>query len=377
MKKFNAKISLLIARRKLGTIMRPMAGASRTTRILPETTFLDMLRFERRRTERSGRSFMLALISGTESEAPEETILTCKVASALAFTARETDVLGWYKQGAALGLLMTEIVYADQATITILVEKISRAVQAAVGFDAFKCISLEFRMFPQQRGDIVDALLYRDIVQPGRRAWAQNIAKRSFDIVASLAGLLLFAPVLLIISVLVKITSPGPVLFRQSRVGQFGEPFSMLKFRTMYTGNDSKIHEDYVAQLISGTAAQANGMYKLVQDPRVTPLGRVLRKTSLDELPQFLNVLTNQMSVVGPRPPIPYEFERYKLWHRRRALEQKPGLTGLWQIKGRSRTTFEQMVRMDMEYAKRQSLWLDIKIVLQTPSAMLSGRGAC
>jgi lipopolysaccharide/colanic/teichoic acid biosynthesis glycosyltransferase len=115
----------------------------------------------------------------------------------------------------------------------------------------------------------------------------------------------------------------------------------------------------------------------MVNDPRVTALGRFLRKTSLDELPQFLNVLMNDMSLVGPRPPVPYEYERYQAWHRRRILEIKPGITGLWQVKGRSRTTFDEMVRMDISYARMRCLWLDLKILLQTPAAMFSGRGAC
>jgi lipopolysaccharide/colanic/teichoic acid biosynthesis glycosyltransferase len=133
-----------------------------------------------------------------------------------------------------------------------------------------------------------------------------------------------------------------------------------------------------VARLIAGDhgAGQGCAVYKLQNDPRVTPLGRFLRKTSLDELPQFFNVLRNEMSLVGPRPPLPYEYERYQVWHRRRVLEMKPGLTGLWQVEGRSRTTFEEMVRIDLRYAGCRSIWMDLKILLLTPGAVLSGRGA-
>jgi lipopolysaccharide/colanic/teichoic acid biosynthesis glycosyltransferase len=147
----------------------------------------------------------------------------------------------------------------------------------------------------------------------------------------------------------------------------------------MFVDNDSEIHREYVAKLIAGGAdlGQEKGIYKLINDPRVTNLGRFLRKTSLDELPQFVNVLKNDMSLVGPRPPLPYEYERYKTWHKRRVLELKPGLTGLWQVEGRSRTTFDEMVRMDIKYASMNSLWVDLKILLQTPAAMFSGRGAC
>jgi lipopolysaccharide/colanic/teichoic acid biosynthesis glycosyltransferase len=150
----------------------------------------------------------------------------------------------------------------------------------------------------------------------------------------------------------------------------------------MYTNNDPKIHRDYVAQFISGEGdlkqpdGSSIGAYKLTNDPRVTPLGRFLRRTSLDELPQLLNVLTGDMSLVGPRPPVPYEFECYEIWHRRRVIEVKPGITGLWQINGRSKTTFDEMVRLDLTYAKLRSVSLDFKILLKTPAAVLSGEGA-
>jgi lipopolysaccharide/colanic/teichoic acid biosynthesis glycosyltransferase len=117
-------------------------------------------------------------------------------------------------------------------------------------------------------------------------------------------------------------------------------------------------------------------VFKLTNDPRITPIGRLLRRTSLDELPQFLNVLKGQMSLVGPRPPIPYEVDCYEAWHKRRLLTVKPGITGLWQVKGRSRTTFDEMVRLDLQYARTWSLWLDLKIILKTPGAMVSGDGA-
>jgi lipopolysaccharide/colanic/teichoic acid biosynthesis glycosyltransferase len=148
----------------------------------------------------------------------------------------------------------------------------------------------------------------------------------------------------------------------------------------MYSNNDPKIHQEYVSQLIKGQADQAksgqSGVYKLTNDPRVTPLGRFLRKTSLDELPQLFNVLSGEMSLVGPRPPVPYEFEQYDIWHRRRVVEVKPGITGLWQVMGRSKTTFDDMVRLDLKYVKIWSIWLDLKILLRTPMAVVSGEGA-
>jgi lipopolysaccharide/colanic/teichoic acid biosynthesis glycosyltransferase len=190
--------------------------------------------------------------------------------------------------------------------------------------------------------------------------------------------MLLFLPIFVTLAILVKLTSRGPVFFCQKRVGQNGKLFDFYKFRSMYVDNDPELHREYVTQLIKGGKhlQQANGLYKLVNDPRVTRLGRFLRKSSLDELPQFFNVLRGEMSLVGPRPPLPYEFAHYRTWHRRRVLEVKPGLTGLWQVKGRSRTTFDEMVRMDLHYARTWSLWMDIKIILQTPAAMFTSTGA-
>jgi lipopolysaccharide/colanic/teichoic acid biosynthesis glycosyltransferase len=153
-----------------------------------------------------------------------------------------------------------------------------------------------------------------------------------------------------------------------------------LKFRSMKSVNDPTIHREYVRQFIaggidSGTAVN-KWVYKISEDPRVTRFGRLLRKTSFDELPQLINVLKGEMSLVGPRPPIAYEVEAYRTWHLRRVFEAKPGITGLWQVNGRSRTTFDDMVRLDLRYARNWSLWLDLKILLQTPEAIVSCKGA-
>jgi lipopolysaccharide/colanic/teichoic acid biosynthesis glycosyltransferase len=155
-----------------------------------------------------------------------------------------------------------------------------------------------------------------------------------------------------------------------------------LKFRSMYVNNDAAVHKEYVQSLIAGKAAKqpsngnGHGVYKLTKDSRITRVGSFLRKTSLDELPQFLNVLKGEMSLVGPRPPVPYEVEAYDIWHRRRLLEAKPGITGLWQVSGRSRVTFDDMVRLDLHYARTWSPWMDIKILWRTPGAVVLGEGA-
>jgi exopolysaccharide biosynthesis polyprenyl glycosylphosphotransferase len=205
---------------------------------------------------------------------------------------------------------------------------------------------------------------------------AFRLLKRLMDIAGSLFALVLSIPLLLVISILIKLTSRGPVLFRQERVGLNGQRFILLKFRSMHVANDSRIHEEYVERLIAGAPGnQWTTVHKLTDDPRVTRVGKLLRRTSLDELPQLFNVLAGTMSLVGPRPPIPYEVSRYAAWHTQR-LAVKPGITGLWQVRGRSRVTFDDMVRLDIKYITSWSLWLDVKILCQTVGAVVSGRGA-
>ena len=220
-------------------------------------------------------------------------------------------------------------------------------------------------------------LLVDAFARPRKRR-GRDVAKRSLDIAGSLGLLALFSPALLVVWAVVKRSSPGPVLHRQVRVGRRGEPFTMYKFRTMHVNTGNDVHRDYMTWFIQSsgrTPRTGDEVFKLTNDPRITPPGRFLRRTSLDELPQFWNVLRGDMSLVGPRPPLPFEVERYQPWHRRRVLEAKPGITGSWQVKGRSRTTFDEMVRMDLEYARTHSLWTDIKILAATPRAMF--KGAC
>jgi len=184
------------------------------------------------------------------------------------------------------------------------------------------------------------------------------------------------------IALAIKASSKGPVLFKQQRVGRYGKPFTFLKFRSMYINNDDRVHREYVTKLIANEAEQqkSNGnnhdAYKLMDDKRVTAVGKLLRRSSMDELPQLLNVLMGDMSLVGPRPPLPYEVAVYQTWHRRRVLEVKPGITGLWQVTGRSRVKFDEMVRLDLRYATSWSPWLDFKILMLTPLAVIKGEGA-
>lgn len=206
--------------------------------------------------------------------------------------------------------------------------------------------------------------------------------KRVLDVVAASIGLLITMPFAVVIAVLIKISSPGPVLFRQSRVGRDGKPFMFYKFRSMSVGNDDSQHRKYIKLFIEGNEEElrklqgGKKLYKMTSDDRITLVGRFLRRTSLDELPQLLNVLKGEMSMVGPRPHLAYEVELYKEWHRRR-LQGMPGITGWWQIHGRSRVPFDQAVEMDIWYLERQSLILDIRIMLRTVTKAIVGRGAC
>lgn len=319
---------------------------------------------------------MLVLLSGEDLQPGGSGELAMSLGTALSPCIRETDVLGWYSQDTSLGLLMTEIGDASVETIEVIVLKLSAALQGALPPKTFRRLVLVIRIFPD---DGEDRVFYPDLSLRNHVTKIDHMLKRAIDVAGSLVAFLILAPALVVIALLVKCTSAGPVLFYQTRIGRHGKPFRFYKFRTMKVNNDPNIHREYVSKLIAGgtEAGENGGLYKLKNDPRVTPLGRLLRRTSLDELPQFWNVLRNDMSLVGPRPPLPYEYECYRMWHRRRILELKPGLTGIWQIEGRSRTTFDEMVRMDIRYAKLRSVWMDLKIIFRTPSAMFLGRGAC
>jgi len=358
--------------------------------VLEEHYFLRMLCLERKRTERSGNPFMLMLIGGNGLfQSARSAKIIRRIEQAVALSTRETDTLGWYEHGQTLAVLFTEIGSQD-GNANSIISKVTTTLQEFLGIKEFDAMEISFRVFPERTqktpkepiGDDTDLTLYPDVLEQHDPKKAARLVKRSIDIVGSLLILAVLSPVLIVIAVLVRVTSEGPILFRQRRVGRFGVPFTFLKFRSMHANNDPKIHQEYVARLIQGKAElkQAEGskaaVYKLTNDPRVTPLGRFLRKTSLDELPQLFNVLLGNMSLVGPRPPVPYEYDRYDVWHRRRVFEVKPGITGLWQVTGRSRTTFDEMVRLDLNYAKAWSVWLDLKILSRTPMAVMSGDGA-
>ena len=209
----------------------------------------------------------------------------------------------------------------------------------------------------------------------------QEMIKRSFDILVSLTGLIILSPLLLLCALLIKLDSRGPVFFKQTRVGRDGKFFTFLKFRSMYHNADQEVHKNHVKNLMNHTTGLSpNGhpdekTYKLAEDNRVTWVGKFLRRASIDELPQLINVLKGDMTLVGPRPHPIYEVEQYDLWHKHR-LDTKPGITGLGQIRGRFNTTYEDVYRLDIQYLKRWSLFLDLKILFRTIPIVLSRRGA-
>lgn len=205
------------------------------------------------------------------------------------------------------------------------------------------------------------------LVQEQDRAIHAPLWKRGLDIVCVVLGFLVVAPIFVLIALYIKIVSPGPALYRQTRVGLQGRTFSCLKFRSMKVGADTGVHQNYLEDLINSGKPMAKMDGK--GDPRLIPGAAILRASGLDELPQLINVIKGDMSIVGPRPCTPYEYEKYQAWHRER-FDTLPGLTGLWQVSGKNKTTFSEMIRLDIAYVRSKSLWLDIKIMLKTFAAI-------
>jgi len=349
--------------------------------VVGEDLFRGIVVRERKRADRSNQPFVVVML-----EMPDEGRTNWRHAlEALAVIKRGTDVLGWLERDRVLGLILPRTDVSNREACRALEECVRAELAKRIDAPTLARVSIGVHAHrtqpsPTESGAApVDQLL--GTLRPRTiRLRAAAAAKRGLDIAGSVALLIVLSPLLLILAALVKLTSPGPVFFRQVRVGEGAKRFTMLKFRTMHVNADDRIHREYVSSLIAARKAggeAAEGVFKITNDPRVTSIGRMLRKTSLDELPQFLNVLGGEMSLVGPRPPIPYEVEQYKPWHHRRVLDAKPGITGLWQVTGRSRTTFDEMVRLDLRYAKKCSVWTDIKILLATPRAVVSGKGAC
>ena len=354
---------------------------------LDEESFRRVIAVERKRTERSKAPFVLMLLEVANQGSDRAAQALKSAMSVLLATSRDTDLVGWYKEKTTIGALFTGLVASDKSTaLTTILSRVSNTLRGELSFEQFNLISISLHYYPDEwdhngPGRPSNPALYPDLSNQASGKQPLLILKRAIDIVGGLILSIICLPFCVLIAIAIKATSKGPVLFRQMRVGQHGKQFVFLKFRSMYVDNDHSVHREFVTKLINnetaaGETRKPEAVYKLTGDKRITPLGRFLRRTSLDELPQFLNVLRGDMSLVGPRPPIPYELAAYQTWHRRRLLEVKPGVTGLWQVTGRSTVDFDSMVRLDLKYAIAWSPWLDIKILLLTPRAVIRGSGA-
>lgn len=356
--------------------------------LLDEAIFRETLVRERKRSERSGQRMALFLIKAQNELDKNTSNCLAAVAGALSFVKTDIDRLGWFETGRTVGLLVPEVGSTDSTDIC---DRLHAAFNSALSRqcdrDPPRGLALEMRVYPnQEQADddvaaLMDPFLYPELSGNRNVESSFHILKRGMDIVLSCLLLLLLSPLIVIVAALVKCSSRGPIFFRQVRVGHMLKPFTIYKFRTMYATADHRAHHEYVSWFITSSHKsqdqRRDTVFKLTEDKRITRVGHVLRRTSLDELPQLWNVLRGNMSLVGPRPALPYEVRQYQPWHRYRVLEAKPGITGLWQVVGRSRTTFDEMVRLDLRYARNMSLWSDIKILLATPAAVITGKGAC
>ena len=373
---------------RITNISNPLSEPALERTPLDEENFRRVIAVERKRTERSKAPFVLMLLEVANHSTEKAGTALDSVISVLMSSSRETDLVGWYRERTTVGALFTGLVAGDKSSIlNTILSRVSSSLRDELTFEQFNLVSISLHYFPddwddERPGRPSNPALYPDLTNQDEGRRPLLLMKRVIDIIGGMALALLCLPLCLIIAVVVKATSKGPILFRQRRVGQHGRQFVFLKFRSMFVNNDHSVHKEFVTKLIrSESEAKAsddrNGkVYKLTSDKRITPVGKFLRRTSLDELPQFWNVIVGDMSLVGPRPPIPYELAAYQTWHRRRLLEVKPGITGLWQVTGRSKVDFDEMVRLDLRYAMAWTPWLDLKILFRTPLAVIKGAGA-
>ena len=346
-------------------------------KFLSRAQFLNCLRMEKRRSDRSKSPLSLILFSINSDTKNEDKILR-NFFSFIHRITRETDIKGVISEN-LVGLILTD---TDRSGSQTCIRKIIQSN----GHFPYSVISASYpdTIFQKLLDEAEDQpdLFPINVDEEIKTLGAQLILKRTLDVLGSLVGLILFSPLFIIVSLAIKMDSPGPIIFKQTRLGKSGQKFEFLKYRSMHVNNDDRIHREYVSNLIRGKLEKINQgdekkpVFKMKNDPRVTRVGKIIRKLSLDELPQFWNVLRGDMSLVGPRPPISYEIEKYEPWHLRRILEMKPGISGLWQVEGRNTTSFDDMVRLDLRYVRNWSIWLDIKILLKTIVEVFHPSGA-
>ncbi len=343
----------------------------------PKSYFLKQLQREQRLADRSKAPLSIALFRFDNKKRGELGNIK-EFSELLQNNIRETDIVGYLGED-VIGLLLPDTnEKGTQECMKRIVNGYNNlpfsVITKTYPNEIFQNLLTENQDPPDSYPFFLD-----DFAESNRSGY---LLKRSLDIVGSLVGILFLSPLMLITALAIKVTSPGPVIFKQSRLGKSGVPFVFYKFRSMFWNTDDRIHREYIGHLIQGNLEEINQgdkekpLYKIRSDPRVTRVGRIIRKTSIDELPQLFNVLKGEMSLVGPRPPLPYEVEKYQSWHLRRILGMKPGITGLWQVDGRSATSFDDMVRFDIQYIQNCSLMLDIKTLIKTVKAVLHSAGA-
>jgi lipopolysaccharide/colanic/teichoic acid biosynthesis glycosyltransferase len=376
------------------------------------------LREERNRSDRSNKTFSVVLFSTREVEGGQAWQAILHSIEQFSRSSRLSDYWGWYDHD-RLGLVLPETMEEGARRVTsrfmdyLRDSRSARFRKSCLREDFLSVLEypkvLKKNVFFNLAGNDIhgspqpetqgsdgrdreaaahfegDAAFCEQISSTGGRRGKpfvhrmEKASRRGLDLALIFCGALFVIPIMILVSLLVKFTSRGPVLFRQSRVGQHGVPFNFLKFRTMYHNCDQAVHREYATQFVRNEAEpqkkDGHEYYKLLNDKRITPLGAFLRKTALDELPQLINVIRGEMSLVGPRPPIDYEVEKYQTWQLRRVLEVKPGITGLWQVVGRSTTTFNEQVRLDLQYVQRQSVWMNLWLLFKTIKVVLMRKG--
>ena len=345
--------------------------------IIYDSFFLEQLRIEKLRAQRANSTLSIILLS-FDNQTDDKSIKMRKLLDIVRTKIRDTDISGFVDHK-TIGVLLP---HTDEKGAKELTEKI-------INGNKHQQFTTPTSTYPDH---IFESLTKNGYIHPDafpfelenstEALWFKLLLKRGIDIVGSIIGMLTLMPVMLFTALAIRATSSGPVIFKQIRLGKQGKPFTFYKFRSMHVTMDDQIHRDYIRDFINGDHLKVNQgdidepLFKLKSDPRITRVGRFIRKTSIDELPQLFNVLKGDMSLVGPRPPLSYEAEKYRAWHLRRILEMKPGITGLWQVEGRSRAAWDDSVRLDIRYIKNWSLIFDIKILIRTVRVVLGGRGA-
>ena len=360
-----------------GVYRRLTSSPASASPMLAKHQFFKQVQLEKRRTDRS-KAPLSMIVFHPDPAARRGMQNTKELADVLQRSKRETDLLGYVGES-RLGLLLPDTNGLGVETLIGNLRRRAGELEYTTTSSTYPDPLFDSLLSPERLPTDAFPLLIDD----GSNAWtACAFLKRGIDLAGAFLLIVLLSPLMLVTALAIAATSPGPVIYRQIRLGKRGVPFVFYKFRSMVTDADDQIHRDYVQNLINGKHHEFNQgkadapLYKLKADPRITRVGAIIRSTSIDELPQLFNVLNGDMSLVGPRPPLPYEAEKYQSWHVRRILEIRPGITGLWQVEGRSKTSFDDMVRLDLRYIRSCSPWLDLKILLKTVLVVLKRDGA-